>query len=116
MADLIDITIDAHGGLDRFNEFSFLTARLVQGGLLWGLKGQPTVLEHANVRVDLKREWVSHWSFAPLPDVAIHPGAARGRCRGDRAVDRKRRDLATAASDLPPVHRHPQHSADLLPR
>lgn len=65
MTDLVDVTIDAHGGLDRFNKFSFLTARLVQGGVLWGLKGQPTVLEHAHVRVALKREWVSHWPFAP---------------------------------------------------
>jgi hypothetical protein len=65
MADLVDFTIDAHGGLDGFNQFAYLTARLQQGGVLWGLKGKPTVLEHAQVRVDLKREWVSHWPFAP---------------------------------------------------
>lgn len=65
MTDLVDLTIAAHGGLERFDEFSFLTARLRQGGVLWGLKGQPTTLEEAHVRVDLKREWVSHWPFAP---------------------------------------------------
>ncbi|OCB53930.1 hypothetical protein A5722_23270 [Mycobacterium vulneris] len=65
MSDLIELTIDAHGGLDRFNQFPHLSAQLHQGGVLWGLKGQPTVLEHANVRVDLKQEAVSHWPFAP---------------------------------------------------
>lgn len=65
MSDLVGLTIDAHGGLERFNQFSYLSARLNQGGVLWGLKGKPTVLEHCNVRVDLKREWVAHWPFAP---------------------------------------------------
>jgi hypothetical protein len=29
------------------------------------LKGKAEVLEHASVKVDLKREWASHWPFAP---------------------------------------------------
>jgi len=65
MSDLVQLAIEAHGGLERFRSFSFLTAKLRQGGVLWGLKGKPTVLEECNVRVDLKREWVSHWPFAP---------------------------------------------------
>lgn len=65
MTDLVELMFDAHGGLDRFRQFAFLNARLRQGGVLWGLKGQPTVLQEATVRVDLNREWVSHWPFAP---------------------------------------------------
>lgn len=65
MSDLLDLTINAHGGLDRFNQYSYLTAQLHQGGVLWGLKGQPTVLENAAVRVDLKNQAVSHGPFAP---------------------------------------------------
>lgn len=65
MSDLVDLVVEAHGGMDRFNGFSHLEADLFQGGALWGLKGQPTVLEHAHVRIDLKREHVSHWPFAP---------------------------------------------------
>ena len=30
-----------------------------------GSEGQPHLLEHANVKVNLRREWVSHWPFAP---------------------------------------------------
>jgi hypothetical protein len=65
MNDLLDFAIAAHGGLDRFERFGVLQADLVQGGVLWALKGKPTVLEHAHVRIDLREERVSHWPFAP---------------------------------------------------
>ena len=53
----------------------------------WGLKGQPAVLQEANVRVDLNREWLSHWPFAPTDHrsqltpkrVTIETPAAIGR-------------------------------------
>ncbi|MDK4716043.1 hypothetical protein [Rhizobium sp. CNPSo 4039] len=65
MTNLVETAIEAHGGMDRFSKFSFLTAKLHQGGVLWGLKGKATVLVDCHVKVDLKREWVSHWPFAP---------------------------------------------------
>ena len=65
MADLLDFAIEAHGGLARFESFSALEADLVQGGVLWALKGKPTVLEHAHVRIDLAIEHASHSPFAP---------------------------------------------------
>lgn len=65
MSDLVELACAAHGGLERFDQFSYLSAQLHQGGVLWGLKGKPTVLESAHVRVDLKRQWVSHGPFAP---------------------------------------------------
>lgn len=30
MSDLVDVMLDAHGGLDRFRRFAFLNARLHQ--------------------------------------------------------------------------------------
>jgi hypothetical protein len=68
MCDLQQQVIEAHGGLDRFQQFSFLTARLHHFGILWDLKGKPDVLTHANVRVDLRKEQVSHWPFHPTQD------------------------------------------------
>ncbi|MDK4717310.1 hypothetical protein [Rhizobium sp. CNPSo 4039] len=65
MTDLLDLAVAAHGGFERFSQFSFVEAKLHQGGVLWALKGKPTVLEDCNVKVDLKREQVSHWPFAP---------------------------------------------------
>ncbi|MER8376020.1 hypothetical protein [Mesorhizobium sp. M1406] len=65
MTNLVETAIEAHGGMERFSRFSFLTAKLHQGGVLWGLKGKATVLEDCHLKVDLKREWVSHWPFSP---------------------------------------------------
>jgi hypothetical protein len=65
VTNLVETAIEAHGGMERFSKFSFLTAKLHQGGVLWGLKGKATVLADCHVKVDLKREWVSHWPFAP---------------------------------------------------
>ena len=40
MTDLATLAMDAHGGLDRWRRLKTLSARLVQGGVLWKLKGQ----------------------------------------------------------------------------
>lgn len=78
MSDLVDFVIDAHGGLDRFNRLSFLTARLEQGGILWSLKGQEGTLAQAQVKIDLHREWSSHWPFAPTRNHSVFtPGLVR---------------------------------------
>ncbi|MBF7015703.1 hypothetical protein QUC32_28955 (plasmid) [Novosphingobium resinovorum] len=71
MSDLLDFAIKAHGGLDRFSKFNFLTARLRQGGALWALKGQEVTLRDANVKVDLHKEWATHWPFSPTTHHSI---------------------------------------------
>jgi hypothetical protein len=40
MDSLAKLAIDAHGGLDRWKQFETVSAHLVQGGVLWGLKHQ----------------------------------------------------------------------------
>jgi len=71
MTDLLDLAVAAQGGLERFSQFSFVEAKLHQGGVLWALKGEPTVLEDCNVKVDLTREQVSHWPFAPTQNRSV---------------------------------------------
>jgi hypothetical protein len=71
MTDLLDLAVAAHGGLDRFSQFSSVEAELHQEGVLWALKGKPTVLEDCHVRVDLNRERVSHWPFAPTENRSV---------------------------------------------
>lgn len=44
MTNLADLSIDAHGGIDRLREFSTLTAKLHRGSVPWRLEGKPTVL------------------------------------------------------------------------
>ena len=63
MSDLATFAMDAHGGLDRWRKLKTISARLVQGGVLWKLKGQEAVLRDVHVTVDLRKEWTSHWPF-----------------------------------------------------
>ena len=37
--DLLETVIEAHGGLERWGQLHTVSARLVQGGALWALKG-----------------------------------------------------------------------------
>lgn len=63
MDDLAKHVIDAHGGIDRWRGFKTVTAHLVQGGALWGLKGKAGVLDDTYVTIDLRREHASHAPF-----------------------------------------------------
>jgi hypothetical protein len=61
--DLARFAIEAHGGLERWNRFSTISAHLIQGGVFWGAKGKAGVLGDVTVKVDLRNEKVSHWPF-----------------------------------------------------
>ena len=63
MNELKDHVIAAHGGLERWNKLTSVTAHLINGGALWALKGQGGVIDDVNVRVDLHREFTSHFPF-----------------------------------------------------
>jgi hypothetical protein len=68
MSDLLDFVIEAHGGLERWNELDTVSARLVQSGALWGVKGQAGVLDDVFARASLHRERESHHPFG-APDL-----------------------------------------------
>ncbi|ABK11933.1 hypothetical protein QZM97_19180 [Burkholderia orbicola] len=68
--------IDAHGGIEQWRKFREVRADLIQGGALWGLKGQSGVLDRTRVSVATDRQWASHAPFATV--------AARSEFTGDR--------------------------------
>src|SRR5260370_13756440 len=61
--DLAQFAIEAHGGLERWKKFTTLSVHLIQGGVLWAVKGRAGVLDDVTVTVDLRNEKVSHWPF-----------------------------------------------------
>jgi hypothetical protein len=65
--DLLETVIEAHGGLERWGQLQTVSARLVQGGALWALKGQAGVLDDVHVTASLHEERVSHRPFG-APD------------------------------------------------
>src|SRR5712691_3602032 len=67
MSDLLETVIEAHGGLERWNQLNSVSARLLQGGALWALKGQAGVLDEVVVTASLHEERASHRPFG-APD------------------------------------------------
>jgi hypothetical protein len=73
-SNLADFAFDAYGGLDRWRQFTTVSARQVNGGALWALKHQRGIFDDVRVRVDLRREWASHWPFgAPNLRTTFEP-------------------------------------------
>jgi hypothetical protein len=64
--NLAKLAIEAHGGLERWNRYTRLSAHLIQGGVLWAAKGKAGVLDDVTVTVDLRQEKVSHWPFGSV--------------------------------------------------
>lgn len=58
MNDLLSFTIQAHGGLDNWNKFSKVSARIKADGMTWERKQQPGILRDINVTADTQRQFV----------------------------------------------------------
>ena len=90
MNSLVQLTIDAHGGCDRWHRFEHVSARLRNGGVLWALKQQQGFLDDVNVRVALRREWASHAPFLQ-PDLrtSFEPDRVAIEATGGRVVEER---------------------------
>jgi len=74
VSDLATVAMDAHGGLDRWRRLKTVSARLLQAGVLWKLKGHDGVLHDVYVTVDLRKEWASHRPFGqPNQHTSFQP-------------------------------------------
>lgn len=68
MNDFLKFVLNVHGGLEKWQRYQSVSAHLVQGGALWGLKGKAGLLDDVNVTVDTKHQFASHAPFGS-PDV-----------------------------------------------
>jgi hypothetical protein len=56
MNDLLDLVLDAHGGLRRWSGVRTLAARLAVGGPFWMFRGFPDAFSDETVQIDVRRE------------------------------------------------------------
>lgn len=63
MNELLQLTIDAHGGLDRWNHFRHLDVQLSVDGGIWYLKQQPRLLIDKRVTIRTHEE---HLTITPF--------------------------------------------------
>jgi len=64
MSNLLAEAVEAHGGLDRWKQFSVLEASLSVGGAIWGFKQQPGLFDKVTFEIDLHQERVTVDGFA----------------------------------------------------
>ena len=88
--NLAELTIDAHGGIERWRRFAYVSARVRAGGVLWTLKHQQGVLDDVTVRVALHKEWASHTPFVePGVRTAFEPQRISLETTQGRVIDER---------------------------
>ncbi|MGW0995678.1 hypothetical protein ACWD5V_20710 [Streptomyces sp. NPDC002523] len=63
MNALLDLAVEAHGGLRRWQEATAIRVRGSMGGLLWTLRGRQGILAAADMTVDVQQERVVFAGF-----------------------------------------------------
>jgi len=76
MKDLLEFAVDAHGGMDRWNQLISVEGRFAIGGAIWGFKGVPGVFGDIDVALDLHTERVT---IDPVAGPDTHTVFADGR-------------------------------------
>jgi hypothetical protein len=105
MTDLLQLAVDAHGGLERWNELTSVAGRFSIGGAIWGFKGVPDVFGEITVALDLHAERVT---IDPVAGPDTHTVFADGRLElrsgsGDvvQTVEDPKQAMARLAYDAP---------------
>jgi hypothetical protein len=56
MNDLLQLAVEAHGGLSRWNQLKTVKASLSITGAIWQIQGKPDVLIHVSIEASLHKE------------------------------------------------------------
>jgi hypothetical protein len=71
MNDLLEMAVEAHGGIRRWNEFNTLRAELSIGGAIWEVKQQPGLLSDKTFEIQTKQERLSITPFSSPGQSAV---------------------------------------------
>lgn len=63
MKNLLEFTINAHGGIETWNKFETISAKLNSGGVLFPMKQQSGILDNIYVTSNTKKEFTTHFPF-----------------------------------------------------
>ena len=71
MDKLLAAVLDAHGGSQRWNQVTELTAKVSLGGVFWAARGWPDVYSSATVTLNPHREHISFTPFTSPDRVSV---------------------------------------------
>jgi len=63
MHDLLQLAVHAHGGMQRWEQLTEISAHVSISGAMWGTKGHPDVLADTHVTLDPHRQRISYDPF-----------------------------------------------------
>jgi hypothetical protein len=74
MSDLMTLVLEAHGGVQRWQELKSLRVSASIGGAMWGMKGQSDILKQVTAQIDCHQQHVVYQPFtAPDRRVIFEP-------------------------------------------
>ena len=110
-SELLDRVLEAHGGLDRWSQFSRVEASITSGGALWGMKGLRQDSMSRQMLVWLHEQRASVMPFgAPNQRTAYSPGriaieTVEGKVVAERPDPRASFEGHNETSPWDPLHR-----------
>jgi hypothetical protein len=87
MNDLLQVAVDAHGGLSRWNQLKRVKASLSITGAIWQMKGKPDILNDVSIEAELHKERLTtHFNGKGIRTV-FDPNRVIVETEGGRLVD-----------------------------
>ncbi len=75
MNDLLKLAIEAHGGLEKWNQFKQVRIHMLVGGMLWAAKGQGDVISDSYFETNLREQYSRYPDFERAGQEAVaQPG------------------------------------------
>jgi hypothetical protein len=87
MNDLLQVAVDAHGGLSRWNQLKRVKASLSITGAIWQLKGKPDALAEVSIEAELHKERLTPHFNDQGTRTVFEPNRVSGQTEGGRLVD-----------------------------
>jgi hypothetical protein len=72
MNDLLAFAVDAHGGLDRWNNFSMVSAGLSIAGAIWDVKQVPGILVDKVFEADIRKQYLTVTPFGGVDSRLVY--------------------------------------------
>jgi hypothetical protein len=89
MNDLLQVAVDAHGGLSRWNQLKKVKASLSITGAIWQVKGKPDILKDVSIEAELHKERLTtHFNGKGIRTV-FEPNRVIVETEGGRLVDNR---------------------------
>jgi hypothetical protein len=89
MNDLLQVAVDAHGGLSRWNQLKRVKASLSITGAIWQVKGKPDILKDVSIEAELHEERLTtHFNGKGIRTV-FEPNRVIVETEGGRLVDNR---------------------------